>query len=369
MQKIAAFIKKEPVLSVSFLAAALSCCAVPPDGEYIRYMDFRTLTLLYCLMATVSGLGRAGIFTSLAHGMCARTRTLRGLCAALLLLCFFTSMLVTNDVALITFVPFTASLYAMAGREDKLVWIVVLETAAANLGSMLTPVGNPQNIYLFSKYAMSTGAFFSATAPVCAVSLALLLLLCLGTPAWALGIDFGESPGFDKKTLYLSLAMLAACLLCVFRAIPWYALLPGFIAALLIFDRKLLVEADFLLLLTFVCFFVFAGNLGRTETVERAVRAALGGRELVAGALLSQVISNVPAAVLLSGFTDNGRALLLGTDIGGLGTPVASLASLISLRVYSRTPGAKTGAYLAAFTAANFGLLAVLLIFARLFLL
>ena len=362
--KLRSFFRSEPVLCVSFFAAAVSCFFVKPDAQYVKYFDLRTLALLYCLMTAVSGLRRSGIFKVLAYELCSRAQSLRKLCAALTMLCFLTSMLVTNDVALLAFVPFTASLYGMAGRKKELVLTTVLETVAANLGSMLTPVGNPQNIYLFPKYSMSAGEFFSATSPVCALSAAMLLLLCLFAPGTAVGAKLGAKPEFDRWKLLLAMTLLCLCMLCVFRAIPWWVLLPGLIALLLAFDRKLLLEADFLLLLTFACFFVFAGNMGRTPAVESLVRSAIGGRELLVSAAASQVISNVPAAVLLSGFTENGRALLLGTDIGGLGTPAASLASLISLRLYAMTDGAESGKYLLVFSVINFAMLAALLAFA-----
>jgi Na+/H+ antiporter NhaD/arsenite permease-like protein len=366
--KLYSFLRTEPVLSVSFLAAAVSCFIVRPDAGYLDYIDIRTLVLLYCLMTAVSGLRRSGLFRTLAYGLCARAGNMRRLCTALTMLCFLTSMLVTNDVALLAFVPFTTSVYGMAGRKRELAATVVLETAAANLGSMLTPVGNPQNIYLFSKYAMTAGEFFSATGPVCAVSAALLLLLCLASPSAPVNTGQGAKPELSVRKLALAAALLGLCMLCVFRVIPWWVLLPCVAAALLIFDRWLLREADFLLLLTFVCFFVFAGNMGRIPSVESLVRSSIGGREMLVSAAASQFISNVPAAVLLSGFTENGRALLLGTDIGGLGTPAASLASLISLRLYAMTDGAEPGKYLLLFSVINFALLAVLLIFADVFL-
>jgi Na+/H+ antiporter NhaD/arsenite permease-like protein len=366
LTKLRDFIKNEPVLDISFICALASCFFVPPDAGYAGYIDLRTLALLYCLMVTVAGLGKAGIFAWTAHKLCVHAPDSRAVGAALVLLCFFSSMFITNDVALLTFVPFAAVVLGMSGQTEELIIVAVMQTAAANLGSMLLPVGNPQNIYLYSYYHMTAGEFFSAAAPVCAVSLALLALGCLALPKRPIGVDFGESPDYDGRELIISLALLALCLASVFRAMEWYVLLPAVIVILAVFDRKLMLKADFPLLLTFVCFFVFAGNLGRTDAVERAVKSAIGGREMIAGAAVSQVISNVPAAVLLSGFTGDGRALLLGTDIGGLGTPVASLASLISLRIYSKTDGARQGRYLAVFSAVNFSLLALLLVFAEL---
>ncbi len=365
MKKILHFFKREPVLCTSALAAIISCFAVPPDREYLSYIDFRTIVLLYCLMAAVAGFTRAGVFTALAHALCVRTKDSRSLGAVLVLLCFFSSMLITNDVALLTFVPFAITVLGLS-REGKLILpVVLLQTVAANLGSMLTPPGNPQNIHIFSHYSMSAGDFFSATAPVTAVSLALILILCAGLKKEPIAVSFGEAPGVDRPGFILSGILFALSLLVVFRVLAWQLMLPVFIAALLIFDRRLLLKADFLLLATFACFFIFVGNIGRIETVRSALAAAMEGRELIVSALASQVISNVPAAVLLSGFTENARELLLGVNIGGLGTPVASLASLISLKLYSAGEKARPGRFMAAFLAVNFVLLVMLLLFAE----
>ena len=364
MNKLISFLKKEPVLSVSALAAIISCFFVSPDREYISYIDFRTIALLYCLMAAVAGFTKAGLFAFLAHSLCIRSRSTRALGGVLVALCFFSSMLITNDVALLTFVPFAVAVLAIAEKEKYILPIVVLQTVAANLGSMLTPPGNPQNIHLFSHYAMSAGEFFSATAPVCALSGVIVALACLFLKKEKVEVNFGECPHVDKKSLVFSAALFVLSMLVVFRAMEWYVLLPVFVVACLIFDRKLLAKADFLLLLTFCCFFIFVGNIGRIESVRSALAGLIAGREILIGALLSQVISNVPAAVLLSGFTDGGRELLLGVNIGGLGTPVASLASLISMKIYSSSHNANTGKFMAVFLAVNFAMLIVLLAFA-----
>ena len=364
MSKIKSFFKKEPVLCIAALAALLSCFFVAPDKEYLGYIDFRTIVLLYCLMAAVAGFTKAGTFTFLAHSLCIRSRSSRSLAAILVALCFFSSMLITNDVALLTFVPFGAAVLTVAEKPKLILPVVVLQTVAANLGSMLTPPGNPQNIHLFSHYGMSAGEFFAATAPVCAVSGVLVALLCLGLKSESISVQFGEAPGVEKRGLILSAVLFLLSMLVVFRAMDWSVLLPVFVLLCIVFDRKLLLKADFFLLLTFCCFFVFVGNIGRIAPIREALAALIGGREILLGALLSQVISNVPAAVLLSGFTDGGRELLIGVNIGGLGTPIASLASLISLKLYAQSPGANSGKFMVVFLLMNFSLLALLLAFA-----
>ena len=360
MGKLGAFLKKEPVLAAAALAALLSCIPVPPDRAYLGYIDYRTLALLYALMVVVAGLRKAGTFDALARLLCRRAGSARALGIILVGLTFFSSMLITNDVALLTFVPFSVVLLGMTGRQRDLIPVAALQTAAANLGSMLTPVGNPQNLYLYSRYELGVPDFFRITAPVWGLSLALSLLGCLVLPRTKLALPPGEAPKTDKGKLRLYLGLFALCLLSVFRLLPWPGLLAALVPVLLIFDRRTLLEADFLLLLTFVAFFVFAGNLARLEAVDALLRRLLAGREYWTALLASQVISNVPAALLLSGFTDNARELLLGVDIGGLGTPIASLASLISLKLYSRSPGARPGRFLLVFTLLSLLFLALL---------
>ncbi len=367
MSRIRSFVRREPVLLIAALAALVSCFFVPPDRAYMGYMDWRTLALLYCLMTVVIGLRQAGLFAHLAHVLCARAANARVMGLILVMLCFFSAMFITNDVALLTFVPFAVVVLTTAGRQAHLHRVVVLQTVAANLGSMLTPVGNPQNLYLYSRYDLSLGGFLRLTFPLWALSLGLIALLCLSIPAERASAFLGEEPGIRKKELWLYLGLFAVCLLTVARLLPWWGML-GIVAVVLFFlDRKLLGKADFLLLLTFAAFFVFAGNLARMEAVDALLRRMLAGREYLTAVLTSQVISNVPAALLLSGFTDQGRELLLGVNVGGLGTPIASLASLIALKLYSHSDHAKPGRFLGEFTAVNFALLVILSLARRLF--
>ena len=363
MEAVRSFLKREPVLVISALAAIISCFLVPPDAGYIDYIDFRTLALLYALMTVVAGLRKAGVFAALAHTLCLRARNTRAIGVILVGLCFFSSMLITNDVALLTFVPFSVVVLGLAGRRQELIRVVVLQTVAANLGSMLTPVGNPQNLFLYSRYELSMGDFLLTTLPVWLASLALVLACCFSLPGAGFSAALDDKPNLERRPLWLYLALFAVCLLTVVRVLPWPVMLGAVILVALIFDRPTLLEADFMLLLTFVAFFIFAGNLARIEAVDSLLRRLLSGREYWTALLTSQVISNVPAALLLSGFTDNAKALLLGTNIGGLGTPIASLASLISLKLYARSEDARLGRFLLEFTVVNVILLIVLSVF------
>ena len=360
MSTIRSFIKREPVLLAAALAAVFSCLPVPPDRDYLSYFDLRTLSLLYCLMVVVSGLRTAGLFAHLAHVFCRRAASVRAMGLVLTMLCFFSSMLITNDVALLTFVPFAVVVLGMADRKKDLIHIVVLQTVAANLGSMLTPVGNPQNLYLYSFYDLSFPAFLSVLFPFSAFSLVLLSAACFLLSNEPLQLELGEDPGVRPRRLRFYLALFAVCLLSVVRVLSWPVMLGAVVLLLLCFDRQGLTRADFMLLLTFAAFFVFAGNLARVDAVAEAIRGLLAGREYLTSLLASQVISNVPAALLIADFTDQFQALLLGVNIGGLGTPIASLASLISLKLYAHSDHARTGRYLAEFTVVNVLLLLLL---------
>ncbi len=354
------FIKREPVLMIAASAAVISCFFVPPDLDYIKYFDFRTLSLLYALMTVVSGLKEAGLFSHLAHVLCGKAGSIRTLTLILVGLSFFSAMLITNDVALITFVPFAVFVLTLTNRRQELIYVVVLQTIAANLGSMLTPVGNPQNLFLYSYYDFSVTEFLCVTFPGWGLSLLLLMAACFLVPGTKLTAFQSRTGGLNHRALALYLSLFAFCLLVVLRLLPWPLMLAGLILILLLLDRASLLKADFMLLLTFAAFFIFAGNLARLTAVSQLLRTLLSGREYMFALLSSQCISNVPAALLLSGFTENARSLLLGVDIGGLGTPIASLASLISLKLYSHVDYANLGKYLLEFTLLNVAFLLLL---------
>jgi len=356
-------LKREPVLVISALCALLSMVFVRPDKAYIGYIDLRVLGLLFCLMAVVAGLQRAGLFDALARSLLAKTASLRQMYLLLVLLPFFSAMLITNDVALITFVPFAVLALQMAGQQRYLLPVVVMQTVAANLGSMLTPVGNPQNLFLYNYYPFTMGSFVAAVAPVTLASLVILVITAAVMPKRAVQPPVESAARLEWKALAPYLVLLVLSLLSVARLLPWQLVLAVTLAWCLLRDRALLGKVDWCLLLTFVCFFIFSGNLARIEPVRQLLQQALEGRTALVSALASQVISNVPAAMLLAPFTGDARGLLLGVNIGGLGTLVASLASLISFKIYSRTPGSRPGRYLLWFTVINVLLLAAMLLF------
>ena len=353
--------RKEPVLCIAAVCALVSVALNPPSAAYLNYIDWRVLSLLFCLMAVVAGLQECGVFAVLAQRLLAGERRMRFVTLMLVLLPFFVSMLVTNDVALITFVPFAVLVLGLIGRTERLIYIVVLQTIAANLGSMATPVGNPQNLYLYANYELTPGQFFAVMLPLSLVSLVGLSIAALCVKPEGIRVSFAEEARIQAPArLGLMIGLFVLCLLSVFRVLPYPALLAVVLAAMVIFDRPLFRRVDYGLLATFFCFFLFAGNVGACPPIHDAISAVMEGHTALTAGLTSQVISNVPAAVLLSGFTADWRGLLIGTNVGGLGTPIASLASLISLKSYLKSPGAHPGRYLLVFTVANLVGLAVL---------
>ena len=360
--RIKEFIKKEAVLCIAALCAVATMVLVPPDREYLHYIDWRVLCLLLCLMGVVAGFKSLGAFQWLTFQLLKRIRSGRILGLTLVLLPFFCSMLVTNDVALLVFIPFTLALLDELGCGKNIVPVIVLQTVAANLGSMATPVGNPQNLYLYAAYGLNAGEFFSVVLPLTALSLVMLSAASLPILPKTLP-DHKLQPQQIKSVSSLMIfgALFVLCLLTVFRVVPYPVTTAVVVLFLLILDRRLMGEIDFMLLLTFVCFFVVSENLGRVEAIRGFLQNLLAKNTLLTAVGASQVISNVPAAVLLSAFTDNWRQLLSGVNIGGLGTPIASLASLITLKLYLRWPGARIGQFMLVFLAANLAGLLILL--------
>lgn len=368
---ITEFFKKETVLCIAAILAVASMFLVPPDNGYKEYIDYNVLGLLFSLMVVTSGLGELGVFDKIAHVILKKANSLRSLCLLMVALCFFASMLITNDVALLTFVPFTILLLSMAGLSEYTVAIVVYETVAANLGSMLTPVGNPQNLYLYTASGMGLAEFLQITAPITILSGVLLLGCCFFMKNKPVHIADREKSVVEQKktaggkiTAYvLFYTVFGLALMAVLKWIPVYVPFLMALCGTYIIRKGVLKKVDYCLLLTFVSFFVFIGNMGRIEAVSNMIAQLLEGRELLVAFLSSQVISNVPAAMLLSGFTTDFAALIKGTNIGGLGTLIASLASLISYKYVVQALPEKKGKYFLYFTLVNVLFAIVLLVF------
>lgn len=405
MKKILYFIKKETVLSIAVVLAVISVFFVVPDREYISYIDFRTLAILFCLMSIVAGLRNIGVFDKLAERLLAKVHGIGGVTVILVCLCFFMSMFITNDVSLITFVPFAIIIMKKLNPDTDSKWmlkVIVMQTIAANLGSMLTPLGNPQNLYLYGKAGIGIAEFLKIMLPytVCAFA---LLMAWIGLAFMVRkrklshdgkteikqnkGLDSDEDKAFTKRqkdpfgasgskwgkkdaewiekfTAYLILFVIS--LLAVSHILPYGVPFALVFLYLLLRDRKILTQVDYSLLCIFIALFIFIGNLGRIPAFSQLLSNILTGREVVTSVIASQVMSNVPAAILLSGFTDHIRELVIGTNLGGLGTLIASMASLISFKYVAREDRSFRGRYFLEFTVANVIFLFIMMILYRL---
>ena len=374
--KVKELFQKETVCCIAFLLAVISMFFVSPSKNYISYIDFRVLALLFCLMAVVRGFSSIGVFTRLGTMLLTHVHSLRMLSALFIFLCFFFSMLITNDVALITFVPFTILVLSMAEQKKFLIPVIVLETIAANLGSMLTPLGNPQNLYLYTISGLSIGAFVRIMLPYSFVSAILLLFFILFLPKDTVSTVTAANTANSTNTVTASntsnviceavkarknsrilfafyLILFLLCLLTVLHILPYQILFFLVLTGFLLLDYRILKDVDYFLLLTFLCFFIFIGNMKQISLVHELISKLLVHHEVLMGIGASQIISNVPAAILLSGFTDDYSALLIGVNLGGLGTLIASLASLISFKFYTNSNGSDTRRFLGIFTLYN----------------
>lgn len=361
--KLKDFIKKETVLCIVAVLAAVSCFFVPPSADYIGYMDFRTLSLLFSLMTVMAGFSECGVFTYFARRLLERTHTLRGVCAVLVMLCFFTSMAVTNDVALITFVPFAIEVLTEADRRGSIMKTVIFQTVAANLGSMLTPIGNPQNLYLYSLSGMGAAELIKTMLPYTAMSFVLVcvcLFMVKKNDAVSACTEIGGA--VDKKGAAVYAVLFGVCMLTVGGLLHYAAVLAVVAAAVLLYDRRILARVDYSLIMTFMGFFIFIGNIKNIGALSEFLKTVIVGNEFAAAVIGSQIISNVPAAVLLSGFSQRYELIMIGADIGGLGTLIASMASLISYKYFVNFAPDKKGRYVALFTAVNIVFLAVMIV-------
>ena len=358
--KIINYFKAETVLCISAILAVISMFFVSPSGDYLSYIDFRTLALLFCLMAVMAGFREIGVFSALANSLLERSKKLRTISFILIMLCFFTSMLITNDVALITFVPFAIEVLKKSQNDEYLIPIIVLQTIAANLGSMLTPMGNPQNLYLYSLSGMSLWDFIVLVFPYTAISFVLLIIFNFTVKSKKVEYNTKEITLPIKQTIFY-IILFSICVMSVINVLEYKLCFAIVTLILLIFNRKAVTKVDYSLLMTFIFFFIFIGNMGNIDWFKNMLITLVDGKEVVVSVISSQIMSNVPAAVLLSGFTADYKNLIIGVNIGGLGTLIASMASLISYKFYATYSPDSKGKYIAKFTLWNIIFLVILL--------
>ena len=360
---VAVFLKTNAVLVIAATLALATSIIVPPDAEYLGYFDFRTLTCLFCTLAVICALKGIGFFSFLAKKIVMCTGNLRMAVLSLVYITFIGSMLIANDMALLTFLPLGFFVLDSTGRREYMAFTFIMQNIAANLGGMLTPFGNPQNLFLYSRFEIPTGQFMLTMLPPFLISVALITLCCIifVNPA-KLSLENDNIKKLPIARTLIYLVLFAFSIFIVFRVIPYVTGLIVIPLALIFLDRKALLKVDYALLLTFVCFFIFAGNMGRIDVVRNIFSSLLEKNTLLVSALSCQVISNVPTSILMSQFTQNWRELLVGVNIGGAGTLIASLASLITFREFSHHEPKKTFSYILLFSAINFAFLAILFV-------
>ena len=354
------FARKNVVMLIALALAIITSTIIPPDKAYIAYFDFKTLTCLFCVLSVVCALKNIRFFYMLARKIVELCKNARMSVLALVYITFIGSMLIANDMALLTFLPLGFIVLKSTGKEKYMAFTFIMQNISANLGGMLTPFGNPQNLYLYSKFNIPTLEFMGIMLPCFVISIALITLCCLifvkNEP-----LELSEEKiNLPIKRTVIYLLLFALSILIVFRGIPYGVGLIVIPIVLMIMDRSALKKVDYPLLLTFVFFFIFAGNMARIEAVQSLFGMLMEKSTLLFSILSCQLISNVPSAILLSQFTGNYRELLLGVNIGGVGTLISSLASLITLREYSNNNPRGVKSYIVKFSLFNFAFLGIL---------
>ena len=380
-QRVLTFLRSETILIVATLLAIISCFIVPPDGQYGGYVHVSTISQLVCLMLVVVGFQRIGVFRIIGSSLLHRVHTARGVVLTFIALTFISAMFITNDVALLTFVPFALAVLVMAHMEDKAIIVCALMTVAANTGSMLTPVGNAHNLYFKALTGMSTGHFLRIMAPYSILAAVLLVVVtCVVFRGRRIAeFDGMDSKGFERGVLapdptrhqpdeikvtgygagyggwraIVYTGVFVVCVLAVSDMVPLWVLCVVTFVAMVVCDRGSFRHADWALPLTFIMFFVFIGNMKRVPEFAGIAQAFVGQHPLEVSIISSQIISNVPASLLLSGFCDQWVPLIIGTNIGGMGTLIASMASLITYKNYTRQYPRQKGRYLGVYTAVS----------------
>lgn len=354
------FLKKNAVMCIALVAAIITCFIQPIDSAYINYFDFKTLTCLFCVLAVVCALKNIDFFYMLARKVVQIFKTARMSVLALVYITFIGSMLIANDMALLTFLPLGYFVLTTTGKQKYMAVTFILQNIAANLGGMLTPFGNPQNLYLYSKFNIPNIDFMTIMARPFVVSIILITLSCIVFVKPEPLVLPDEKIVINPKKTIIYLLLFLLSIVIVFRGIPYWIGLIVIPTVLYFFDKKALKMVDYGLLLTFVFFFIFAGNMARIDVVRDLFSTLLDKSTLLVSIISCQFISNVPSAILLSQFTENYSELLVGVNIGGVGTLISSLASLITFREYVKHNPKKTGFYIALFSMFNFSFLIIL---------
>lgn len=353
-------VKKQPVLAIAFTAMLITCIFVPVDAGYLSYFNWATLATLYCTLAVVEALSHIHVFEIVSKRIVLKLKNLRNATLGLVFITFVGSMFLANDMALLTFLPLGYFVLSSTDNKKAMAFTFIMQNIAANLGGMVTPFGNPQNLYLYAFYQIDTLEFTKIMFPGFATSILLIIGICCFVKPVPLELKEDNQYILDVKLTIIYSILFTASILMVFRLIPY--LLGTVLITLILFvlDRKALRGVNYPLLATFAVFFVFSGNMARIPAVNSLFSRVLPVNTLLFGILSCQIISNVPSAVLLSHFTDNYHALLPAVNIGGCGTLIASLASLITFSEFKKHNPNEVGSYLLKFTVVNFSFVVIL---------
>ncbi len=357
------FLKKNIVMCIALLAALFTTLFVPIDKAYLGYFDFKTLSCLFCVLAVVCALKNIKFFYMLAYRIVQIFKNAKLCVLALVYITFIGSMLIANDMALLTFLPLGYLVLTSTGKQKYMATTFILQNIAANLGGMLTPFGNPQNLYIYTKFNIPNLEFMQIMVLPFLLSVVLITICCcLFVKAEPLEIESNQITLPPIKTM-IYLLLFALSIVIVFRVVPYGVGLVVVPVVLIIMDRKALAQVDYPLLFTFVFFFIFSGNMARIDAVRDMFSFLMKKNTLLVSVLSCQMISNVPSAILLSQFTGNYSKLLVGVNIGGVGTLISSLASLITFREYVKHNPGQSGKYILKFSAFNFTFLFILTVF------
>ena len=359
------FIKKEIVLSVAIVLTIVTCFFVPIDKEYFNYFDYNTLITLFCMLAVVAGLKSTNIFELVSRKMINMFHTRRGVIYSLVFGTFFFDMIVANDMSLITFLPLTYIVLHSTKNDKYLAFTFILQTIAANMGGMITPYGNPQNLYLYSYYNIATSEFFGILL-FQSITVAALLYICISfIKNDKLKLRRKSKIIIAKDKLYIYVVLFVLVILTIFRVIPYLITLLVVLTTMIIADRKRFKDVDYALLATFFVFFIFSGNIARIVVIKEFIANIVTKNTLIAGIISCQFISNVPTAIFLSKFTTNYTDLLISVNIGSLGILISSLASLITLKEFLKHQPKKFWKFLVKYTIFNTIFLIILLLITR----
>lgn len=367
IRQIKSFIRKEPVLAAASILAFVTMFIMPPDKAYIKYIDFKTILCLLSLMIALKGIECEGLIAVVSTKLSSKLGNLRNLTFLLVFACFFSSMLMTNDVALIAFVPVTLTILSVCKMNMYASFIIVLQTLAANIGSSLTPIGNPQNLFLFIRYGFAPMKFLMIMLPFVLFSGVLLTISCLLMPNLSIQQKSLDVPVVRSKVAIIYIVMFFLAVMAVFGVFPYWVSTIVIATVTFFMDKQTLIKVDYNLLFTFAAIFIFVGNIARIEWLNELISEWVKTDTMLTALVSSQFISNVPAAVMLSGFTDNAVDLVLGVNMGGMGTLIASMASVISYKLYAKTFPNEIKRYFIIFTVTNILFLALSLIFIKCF--